>query len=249
MKGLETKLRRRSHTLARSSLPKTSSHLPFPFFTLFTVLSQFAVQPNHQICLCTGKDVFALELSFDPSRRQWVISGNPCYFSGEWAVQIKSTVPWHEQWSVGVYFPGGCCLARPSSPAQCCRRWLFHGLRWAIRSRPSRGKRYLEIRARSIPRCLRISQLLLSRPCRVKRYLLLMFLFRGTDGHSKLGTSSQLPLFGSASRRQISSVRHRCGRHGCLRVRQSMTIWVLHDKIVSAGNHHSATCHCHCAGV
>lgn len=30
---------------------------------------------KYQICLCTGKDVFALELSFDPSRRQWAITG------------------------------------------------------------------------------------------------------------------------------------------------------------------------------
>ncbi|CAM9464894.1 unnamed protein product [Scytosiphon promiscuus] len=33
--------------------------------------------PIYEICLCTGADLFALELSFDPSRRQWTITGGP----------------------------------------------------------------------------------------------------------------------------------------------------------------------------
>ncbi|CAM9343933.1 unnamed protein product [Laminaria digitata] len=31
----------------------------------------------YEICLCTGKDVLALELNFDPARRQWTLSGGP----------------------------------------------------------------------------------------------------------------------------------------------------------------------------
>ncbi|CAM9173677.1 unnamed protein product [Ectocarpus sp. 12 AP-2014] len=34
-------------------------------------------RPVYEICLCTGNDVLALELRFDPSRRQWAISGGP----------------------------------------------------------------------------------------------------------------------------------------------------------------------------
>ncbi|CAM9091506.1 unnamed protein product [Hapterophycus canaliculatus] len=32
-------------------------------------------RPVYEICLCIGADFFALELNFDPSRRQWTISG------------------------------------------------------------------------------------------------------------------------------------------------------------------------------